>query len=279
MSYKTILVHVDQTAPTAARIRLAAQLAAQQEAHLSAVATTGVAQVILQNSALETVDPNLGIYFDLLRERAELALKQFAPLAHDAGVRSCDSHLVNTEAAGEFIALARSSDLIVLGQTDAQALSPTVGRDFAQAVMMQAGRPVLIVPYAGHFLNLGQRVLVAWDGSLEAARAVSAALPLLKRAKMVDVVVLNAPAVPDVSAEVSGADIVANLKRHGVTAELSLQRTGTDIGNALLSLAADLNSDLLVMGGYGHSRFRELLLGGATRTVLEAMTLPVLMAH
>lgn len=282
MSYKTILVHVDQTESTAARLRLAAQLAAAQDAHLSAVATTGVAQVILQNAALDSVDPNLGIYFDLLRERAQAALQAFEPIARQAGVRSYDSRLVNTDAAGEFITQARASDLIVLGQNDPHSPSPTVSRDFPQYSLIHAGHPLLIVPYAGEFAHIGQRILVAWNGSLESARAVSAAMPLLKRAQSVDVVVLNATmsgATADASAEAPGADIVRNLKRHGVKAELSLQRASTDVGNTLLSLAADLNSDLLVMGGYGHSRFRELLLGGATRTVLEAMTVPVLMVH
>ncbi len=279
MSYKNILVHVDQTMPTAERIRIAAQLAVELGAHLSAVATTGVEQIILQSAALEYADPKLGIYFDLLQERAREALQQVEPLVRQMGVRSFDSQLVNAEAGGDFITLARTSDLIVLGQNDPQAPSPTVSRDFPQYVLMHAGHPVLLVPYAGHFPGIGQRILIAWDGSLEAARAVSAALPLLQRAQTVDVVVLNAPTAHDAHAALPGADIVRNLKHHGIAAELSVQRTGINIGNALLSLAADLSSDLLVMGGYGHSRFRELLLGGATRTVLESMTVPVLMAH
>lgn len=279
MSYKTILLHVDETAPTAERIRVAARLATAFDAQLSAVATTGVARLVLQSSALDYADPNLGIYFDELRARARDALQQFEPLARAAGVRRHDRRLVDTEAGGDFISLARASDLIVLGQSDPQSPSPTVSADFPQYVLMHAGHPVLIVPHAGTFPKTGDHILVAWDGSLEAARAVSAALPFLQRARTVDVVVLNAPGASDPQAELPGADIVRNLVRHGVAAELSLQRTGTDIGSALLSLAADLSSDLLVMGGYGHSRFRELLLGGATRTVLQAMTLPVLIAH
>ena len=282
MSYKSILVHVDSTLQATERIRIAARISAQQDAHLSGVATTGVAQMLFQNSALEFNDPNLGIYFDELRKRGRESLLPFDPLVRAAGVRSCSSQIVNDEAGSGFIAHARVSDLVVLGQMDPQAPSPAVSRDFPQYVLLNAGRPVLMAPYTGSFATLGERVLIAWDGGMEAARAVSGALPLLKRAKMVDVIVLNAStafALYDTPAEPPGADLVEYLKRHGVTAEVSQQRTKTDIGNSLLTLAADVSADLLVMGGYGHSRFREMLLGGATRKVLEAMTVPVLMAH
>ena len=282
MSYKTILVHVDATAPTLERIRIAARISAAQDAHLSALATTGVAQVLFQSSALEFSDPNLNVYFETLRKRAHDALLPFEPLAQNAGVRSFDSALVNDETGGGFIAHARTSDLIVLGQTDPNAPSPTVSRDFPQYVLMNAGHPVLLTPYVGSFPEFGQRVLVAWDGGVEAARAVSGALPLLKAAQSVDVILLNAASVfapQEPSAPHYGADLLQYLGRHGVHAEISRQRTKTDIGSTLLSLAADMSSDLIVMGAYGHSRFRESLLGGATRTVLEAMTVPVLMAH
>ena len=151
--------------------------------------------------------------------------------------------------------------------------------DFPEYVVINSGRPVLIVPYAGRFDTFGKRVLVAWDASISATRAVTAALPLLRRADAVEIVVFNADVQDDAHGEQPGADIALYLARHDVKVNVVRQNSKIDIGNALLSMTNDLNSDLMVMGGYGHSRFREILLGGVTRTVLESMTVPVLMAH
>jgi nucleotide-binding universal stress UspA family protein len=145
---------------------------------------------------------------------------------------------------------------------------------------MLAGRPILVVPYAGHFARIGQRVVIGWDASREAARAVNDAMPLLAAAEAVTVLTIDPEQSPRGHGEIPGADIALHLARHGVTAQV--ERTvsaGIGIGNTLLSRAADLEADLLVMGAYGHSRVRELLLGGVTRTMLTSMTLPVLMAH
>jgi nucleotide-binding universal stress UspA family protein len=146
--------------------------------------------------------------------------------------------------------------------------------------MLNCARPVLIVPYAGRFPHVGSNVLIAWDGSMEATRAVTNAIPLLKRAKNVSVVLFNpSSAPPDVHGEQPGADIALYLARHDIKIEVMQQHTEFDVGNALLSLAADMRADLLVMGGYGHTRFREVLLGGVTMTMLNTMTIPVLMSH
>ena len=112
-----------------------------------------------------------------------------------------------------------------------------------------------------------------------AAPAVTAAIPLLKRAQNVDVVVFNPDSRGDAHGEMPGADIGLYLARHNIKVNVVRQKTDIDVGNALLSIATDLGSDMIVMGGYGHSRFREILLGGVTRTVLESMTVPILMAH
>jgi nucleotide-binding universal stress UspA family protein len=122
-------------------------------------------------------------------------------------------------------------------------------------------------------------VLVAWDGSQEASRALDGALPFLRQAAEVKVVVFNAEDQVNMHGEQPGADIALYLARHGVKVDVLQETTEQDIGNALLSLAADTVADMLVMGCYAHSRFRELMLGGASSTVLTSMTLPVLMAH
>ena len=140
--------------------------------------------------------------------------------------------------------------------------------------------PVLVVPYAGRYETVGRRVLIGWSATREAARAVSDAMPLLAAAEIVTVLTIDAREGTDAHGELPGADISLHLARHGVKAEI--ERTvsaGIPAGDVLLSRAADLGADLLVIGAYGHSRVRELLLGGVTRSILQSMTLPVLMSH
>jgi nucleotide-binding universal stress UspA family protein len=137
-----------------------------------------------------------------------------------------------------------------------------------------------VVPYAGTFKTIGQRVLVAWNAGREATRAVNDALPLLEGAAKVTVLAINPHGGLRGHGEVPGADIALHLARHGVRAEASaIKSDDVEIGALLLSQAADLNADLIVMGAYGHSRLREVVLGGATREILRSMTVPVLLSH
>jgi nucleotide-binding universal stress UspA family protein len=133
------------------------------------------------------------------------------------------------------------------------------------------GRPILITPYIGGFIDTGRRVLIGWDASREATRAVNDAMPLLAAASSVTVLSIDPKQSPETHGEIPGADITLHLARHGVSAEVqSTVSAGIGVGNTLLSKASDLSADLLVMGSYGHSRTRELLLGGATRTYSTA---------
>ena len=137
-----------------------------------------------------------------------------------------------------------------------------------------------MIPYIGPAPTLGQRVTVAWDASREAARAVNDALPLLVRAQAVDVVTVNPSDSPFGHGEDPGADIALHLARHDIQVEVRrIETRDLDVANTVLSHIADRGSDLVVMGAYGHSRLRELVLGGVTRTILRDMTVPVLMAH
>lgn len=136
------------------------------------------------------------------------------------------------------------------------------------------------MPHSGPLPSVGQNVLVAWNASNEATRAITDALPLLKRAKTVTVLVVNPGHGFGEHGQVPGGDIAWYLSRHGVKAEVSCdEKVETEIGEWLLSRAADLGSDLIVMGAYGHRRLREWILGGATRTLTREMTVPVLMSH
>jgi nucleotide-binding universal stress UspA family protein len=170
--------------------------------------------------------------------------------------------------------LARLHDLVVMGQSQAEGvrLAPQV----PERVVLESGRPTLMIPYAGVFERVGGRILVAWNGTREAARAVADTLPLLVRAEQV--VVLEIDLAEDRAAP--GSALVAHLRRHGAKAEARhTVSAGIALGEILLSAVADAGSDLLVMGAYGHSRVRELALGGVTRTVLEEMTIPVVMSY
>ena len=139
---------------------------------------------------------------------------------------------------------------------------------------------MLVIPYAGRFEACGRRVLVAWNASRAATRAVNDAMPLLAGAETVTVLCVDPDEDRRAHGEVPGMDIAVHLARHGVKARVETTMSGgIGVGNTLLSRASDIGADLLVMGAYGHARVRELLLGGATRTILESMTLPVLMAH
>ena len=145
-------------------------------------------------------------------------------------------------------------------------------------MVLAAGRPALVIPYIGAGETLGERVLVAWDGGREAARAVNDALPLLERAASVGVLVINPSRGGH--GEQPGADIALHLARHGISVDAEhLEARDISTGNALLSRLADQNIDVLVMGAYGHSRLREMVLGGVTRQVFQSMTVPVLMSH
>jgi nucleotide-binding universal stress UspA family protein len=279
MSYKTILVHVDHSRHAPQRIRVAAEIALRDNAHLVGLAMTGVSRYLLDSDTVDQQEPVLLTHISALKKQAEQALERYEELVRQMGVLSWERRLVDDEPAGGVSLEARYADLVVLGQTDTDEVLPAMMSDFPEYVVMYAGRPVLIVPYAGSFEHIGKKILVAWDGSMEASRAINGALPFLRQAHDVKVVVFNADKQVNVHGEQPGADIALYLARHGVNVDVLQETTDQDSGNALLSLAADTFADLLVMGCYAHSRFREVLLGGASRTVLESMTLPVLMAH
>lgn len=279
MTYKTILVHVDQSEHRTERMRIAARLAIANNAHLIGTAMTGISRLIYESGMMSANDPNLVDHIEILRERAMHTLDNFETTAQKLGVPSYEKRLVDDEAGGGISLQARYADLVVVSQTDLDDTASTTLPDFPEYVVLNSARPVLIVPYTGQFHHVGDKVLIAWDGSMEATRAVTNAIPLLKQAKLVQVAVFNAATRPNVHGAQPGADIALYLARHGIRVEVTEQKTGIDIGNALLSLASDESSDLIVMGGYGHSRFREMLLGGVTRTILESMTVPVLMSH
>jgi nucleotide-binding universal stress UspA family protein len=250
-----------------------------EHAHLIGVAMTGVSRSIYKKGIVDTEDPNLARHLAVLRDRAGSALPAFEAIVQESGVRSFETQIVDDEAGGGLSLQSRYCDLVVIGQTDPQERSPDARPDFPQYVVMNSVGPLLIAPRVGHFEYIDNRILIAWDGSKEAARAVRNALPLLRRAGAIDVVVFNLTDLHGLFGAQPGSDIALYLARHGINVEVTHQTTNQEIGAALLKFATDLHDDLIVMGGYSHSPFREMMLGGVTTTVLRTMTIPVLMSH
>lgn len=275
MRYKTILVHVDETPQAAITIALAARLALASDAHLLGVATSGVSRFFYSEAGADLARTVLAPYMDERLRTAEFLLERFEALAAQNGVRSFERRLIDDETGAALALATRYADLVVMGQPDPAQPLPPGGADLPAYTLFGGAHPLLVVPYIQADGGAGRRILVAWNGSTQAARAVHAALPLLRAAEAVVVALVGTPAEPAQADD----DLLAWLARHGVDAELVVDTCTEDVGDCLLSLAADRASDLLVMGGYGHARLRELLLGGATRTVLQTMTIPVLMAR
>lgn len=277
MTYKTILVNLDPRARGSEHIGLAFQLASRFGAHLVGLYAPGPARV--PSYALAEAGPALRQVIEQHRaEDARRTEKAFRDAAAKQGEARAEWRVAEGDTAAALRLHARYADLVLAAQ--AEPGDEPESRLLPHEIVLSAGRPVLFVPYAGRFADAGKRVLVAWDGGREAARAVSDALPFLARAESVEVSVFDPERAPRKHGEQPGADIALYLSRHGVKVTVHKQSgAGYDVGAQILSRAADAAADLIVMGGYGHARVRELVLGGVTRTILESMTVPVLMSH
>lgn len=277
MSYRTIVVHVDRAPNAAARIELAAQLALREGAHLIGAAMTGVPRYMLAGSPYEGSGVLIADHLRHASERATQALAKFEEIATRIGVPH-EQRRHNVDEYAGLCLQARYADLLVLGQADPNDRDEGgLLLDLPEQVLLHGGRAVLLVPRSGSFSPPARHALVAWNGSREAARAVSTALPLLQQVEQVTLAVLGASQGDH--GEEPGADIALYLARHDVKVNVMVLPRPADAGQAILALAGELRADLLVMGAYGHSRWREMVLGGATRSVLAQATLPVLMMH
>lgn len=276
MGYKTILVHIDPGKRCVARVDVAIRLAIQHEAHL--VALYALAPFVLPGYLIAQVGQQV------IETQENAAVKEmaraeaaFTKQSSNAGLTDIEWRSALNDPVDAMSMHARYADLVVIGQSDPADDSGTP-LDFPERVVLSAGRPVLILPNIGSFPTIGKRILIAWNASHEATRAVTDAIPLLRLADNVNVMAIN----PEhgVHGSVPGAEIALYLARHGVQVEVKTDYgADIDVGNEMLSRAADLSADLIVMGCYGHSRLKEWVLGGATRTILESMTTPVLMSH
>jgi nucleotide-binding universal stress UspA family protein len=209
---------------------------------------------------------------------AKAAIDRFTAASDRAGI-SADALAVNASLSGvgeTFSRIARRFDLSIVGQAEPD--KSAVEEVIAEAALFESGRPVVVVPYIQKEPFKLDQVMVCWDGSRAAARAIGDAVPLLKQSKRVEIVIVaNERGKED---EIAGADLGEHLARHDLNVEVKRTILGDiDVADILLSHAADSGADFMVMGGYGHSRLREFVLGGVTRSIFRTMTVPVLMSH
>jgi nucleotide-binding universal stress UspA family protein len=286
MAFKDILVHLDGGPRSDTRLKVALDLARRHGAHL-----TGIFVVDIPGSDLfygagmpfaggGGMDQMMNSLRADVAARADVIATAFRDALRREGLEG-EWRMVEGDTISLLALHARYADITVLGQPNSDEAYKGPSADALLVnVMLSSGRPVLAVPYAGQFEHVGDRVLVAWNASRESTRAVNDALPLLRGAKVVTVLAVNPKHGIEGHGDVPAADIALHLARHGVKAEAA-HTIARDIGegDALLSYAADLGVDLIVCGGYGHSRAREMVFGGVTRTLLQEMTVPMLLSH
>jgi len=284
MSFKDVIVIFTEARGAASRLAVAVEIAKLDAAHLIGLYVAPPITMFAggipysgnvdEFKALEQIEAQARAE---ARTAAQGVETQLGDAASRAGLSS-EWRYLEADPTATAVLHTRHADLAVTGQNDPEYVS--TAPHLVESLLLGAGRPVLVVPYAGRFGVVGRNVLVSWTATREAARAVNDAMPILAKAEKVTVLSINAPDQAAGGPAIPGADISLHLARHGVTAEASATVSHEiDVGNTLLSRAADFGSDLIVMGGYGHSRQREFILGGVTRTLLEQMTVPVLMSH
>ncbi len=279
MSIKNILVYVDDSEQVDGRLDVAVGLARTHDAHLAAIYPIPEPYIPAYVGGGYIPAEVIESQADRARERAAEAKIRFDERMGRLGIEA--EWRENEGYAAEVVSLnAKYADLTVVGQANPNDPQNYPNPGLPAEVALGAGRPVLVVPYIGATLEVGKNVLVAWNGSREATRAVNDALPILKRADKVTVLAENPRSGGSDHGDIPSADISLHLARHGVKVEASQTVSDDiDVGDILLSRISDLGADLAVMGAYGHSRMRELMMGGVTRDLLRHMTIPVLMSH
>jgi nucleotide-binding universal stress UspA family protein len=279
ITYKTLLVHVDDSDRCMHQVEAASRIARQFDACVVGVYLVPTPELTPSVSALlpDTIVHQRLADSGEAQHRAEA---NFRAVATGTGLASIEWRAPAGDPAHAITAHARGADLVVIGQPDPAAADAPFVAGLANAAILGSGRPALVIPYVGTHGPIGDTMLIALDRSRESARAVADALPLLARARKVVILSITAAATETLGDTQARTQVVAHLRGHGIDAELHhLDLPDISIGELLLSQAADFGTDLIVMGAYGHARFQELVLGGVTRTMLEAMTVPVLMSH
>lgn len=281
--YKTIVVHVDGSPEQIARNRAGAMLAKAFDAHLVGSAATGISWLdysLLVGSMGAPMMPESD--FSGMRAAIAARLEQFGADVGRQGVASHETRMIEDDARFALLLESRYADLLVVsreGDTIAMPGVPPQARALPEYLALHGARPVLVVPPGWHGPALPGTAVVGWDGSLQALRAIAAALPLLRLADRVTLALVNPDTMADLHGEEPGADMALYLARHGIAVDVVLERARGSTGKALMGVARNHGAGLLVAGAFGHSRYRELVLGGVTRALLGGSDIPLLIAH
>ena len=278
MGYETILVHCDADPKVAHRLAIAVELAKRHGAHLVGAHVQEPFDAPAMFDGTAAINGLFAVFEETAKANLASAKAAFAKAVKGAELstewRSEDGYIDARLAVH-----ARYADLTVLGQADRGAPSFTP-HDLPETMALSTGRPVLVVPHVGASAEPAKTVMLCWNASRESARAASDALPLLRAAAKVIVLCVDPSSSAYGHGAEPGADAAAWLSRHGI--KVTVQRdvsADADVGNVILSRATDLDVGLIVMGLYGHSRLRETVLGGASRTLLASMTVPLFVSH
>ncbi|KAK45597.1 universal stress protein UspA [Caballeronia jiangsuensis] len=282
MSYRSIVVHLDASERATYRLDSALSIAKRFKAHLEAVYAVFTPEL----RAFGVMAGSAG-WSEKLESHRQERCRSLERLFHAGLARfgiSGDWIEERSRAREQVARHGRCADLVMAGQDDPNDPETYIADHFAETLVMTAGRPLLLLPYSGVFPTVGDNILVAWNGSREATRAVHDALPFLREARQVTLVSIDAMRREQAGARIPGADIASTLARLGV--RLTVRETDgidepadTSVGDLLISDAQSVGANLIVMGGYTHARWQEVVLGGATRSMLRSMTMPVLMSH
>ena len=274
---KDIIVNLSVTKTDSTVGNYAVSVAAALQAHLTGIAFIYDPVVPISGTGYIPADVIESQRADN-ETAAEAAIKDFTTTTDRAGISAEPQMLTAslTGAGDQFARMARRFDLAIVGQ--AQPEMSTMEQIIGETTLFESGRPMIMVPYIQKAPFKTDNVIICWDGSRTAARAVADAIPILGKSSRIEIVsVTNERGKED---EIEGADIGQHLARHGLKVDVHrISRGNIDVADALLSHAADSAADLMVMGGYGHSRLREFVLGGVTRSIFQSMTLPVLLSH
>lgn len=281
--YKTIVVHVDGSPEQEARLRAGAMLASAFDAHLVGSAATGISWFdysLLVGSTGAPMMPESD--FNGVREAVQARLQAFDTAARRQGVASVETRMLEDDARYALLLESRYADLVIVSRDAEPIAVPGLmapARGLPEYIALHGTRPVLVVPPGWQTRPMPGTAVVGWDGSMQAIRAISAALPLLRQADAVKLALVNPGSMAEIHGEEPGADMALHLARHGVKVDVVIETTRASTGDALLKVTHDHGAGLLVTGAFGHSRYREFVLGGVTRLLLARSPIPLLIAH
>lgn len=283
MGFRDILVLLTLDETSEQRLTLAAQLAQRHDAYLSGACIVNVPMppglysgIGVYGGEAFALELNAELQ-DRAADQVEMLRAWFQDTLRREGLRG-DWHGLAGPDGTSLTGIVRASDIAVFGQCDPKNDDQRLTWQLTESTLLRCGRPILVVPFIGAPPTFGETVLIGWNGSREAVRAIHDALPLLQGAKMVTLLSVNSQDADE--GYVPGADMATHLARHGVTVTTARTASaGLEVSDVLLDYAADSGSDCIIAGGYGHSPMRETIFGGTTYGLLQHMTVPVLLSN